>query len=89
MTKIEFEKLATRPFTEDDYSKIETVYAFYPAISETQGKRQIAYLFNTFGMRIIRDMLPTANAAQELEKEIQKHRAAINELQDKLQALKL
>ena len=43
-----------------EYSIIEKVYTFHPAISETEGKRQIAELYVNFGMALIMDMVPRA-----------------------------
>jgi hypothetical protein len=47
MTKQEFKSLTTREFTDKEYEAIETVYTFHPAISETEGKKQIASLYDT------------------------------------------
>ncbi len=88
MTKQEFEIRAKKPFSNLDYLKIETVYTFHPSISETNGKEQIAYLFNTFGMRIIEDMLPTAKEARELQDEIMTARHNLENLIEKYEKLK-
>ena len=66
----EFNSRVSKPVTEVDYDKIELVYAYHPSISETKGKDQIAMLYETFGMRIILDMLPTATKAAEYEERI-------------------
>ena len=54
MTKQEFEKRLGKTVNDRDYAKIEEVYATHPSISETESKDQIAYLYKTFGMRIIK-----------------------------------
>ena len=70
MTKQEFESRLGKEVSLDEYSKIELVYTFHPSIGETEGKDQMAMLVRTFGMRIIEDMLPTANKASEYENKI-------------------
>ena len=82
MTKQEFEQRLGKTVSEKDYAKIEEVYTTHPSISETEGKDQIAYLYKTFGMRIIEDMLPTARKARELEDEMRKTRTRINTSQE-------
>ena len=64
MTREEFEahvakvlpegKTAPDP-TDAEYKLIEYVYNFHPAISETDGKEQIAELYVKFGMCLIND----------------------------------
>lgn len=39
MMKQEFEKLIGKEVSEEDYSLINRVYSFHPAISETEGKK--------------------------------------------------
>ena len=56
--------------TDKDWEIIEKVYTYHPAINEVAGKDQIAYLYFHFGMRVIKDMYSTAEAAEELEKRI-------------------
>ena len=72
MNMEEFSKLSTRGFTQDQYKVIERVYTFHPSISEVEGKKQIAYLYSTFGIRIIHDMLATAEDNALIESESQK-----------------
>lgn len=64
MMKEEFEKLATRPFTASEYKEIEYVYNYHPSI---ENKAQIASLYDEFGMRIIRDMRPTAEKLRNMK----------------------
>jgi hypothetical protein len=78
MTKQEFENIIQTECPEDAFKTINFVYTFHPSISETEGKQQIAYLFNTFGMRIIADMHLTAVKAQELEDKIRNTRASLD-----------
>ena len=88
MTKQEFKALTKRSFTDNAYLDIETVYTFHPSISETEGKKQIASLYDTFGMRIIKDMLPTAEKAKEYEERIAQKRHELEALRDELNELK-
>jgi hypothetical protein len=88
MTKQEFKALTNREFTDKEYEAIETVYTFHPAISETEGKKQIASLYDTFGFRIIADMLPTAIKAKELEEQIARKKHELEELQEEFKRLK-
>jgi len=87
MTKQEFKALTKRDFTDKEYEAIETVYTFHPAISETEGKQQIASLYDTFGFRIIADMLPTAIKAKEYEEQIARKKHELEELQESIENL--
>ncbi|HCT63891.1 MAG TPA: hypothetical protein DIC60_01200 [Lachnospiraceae bacterium] len=49
--KSEFEALAG-PVSDANYKVIDRVYTFHPSISEVEGKRQIAGLYKSFGMRV-------------------------------------
>ncbi|MBP2071181.1 hypothetical protein [Thermoanaerobacterium butyriciformans] len=88
MTKQEFKRLSKRDFTDAEYEAIETVYTFHPAISETEGKQQIASLYDTFGFRIIADMLPTAIKAKEYEEQIAQKKRELGKLQEEYRKLK-
>lgn len=70
MMKHEFEERLGSQVTESEYKDIEFVYTFHPVISNTEGKTQIAQLYKIGGMRLIKDMLPTARKAQELDNKI-------------------
>lgn len=87
MTKQEFEQRLGKTVSERDYAKIEEVYTTHPSISETEGKDQIAYLYKTFGMRIIEDVIPTARKAREIEDEIRKTRARLDHLAEEMKEL--
>jgi predicted aldo/keto reductase-like oxidoreductase len=82
VTKQEFKALAKREFTDKEYEAIETVYTYHPSISETEGKKQIASLYDTFGIRIIADMMPTATKAKEYEERIAQKKHELEELQE-------
>ena len=88
MTKQEFKDLTKREFTDKEYAAIETVYTFHPSVSETEGKKQITSLYDTYGIRIITDMLPTATKAREYEDLITKKRHELEELQEEFKDFK-
>ena len=79
MTKQEFENRIGATVSESDYRIIETVYTFHPAIDNVMGKDQIATIYKTCGMRVVRDMLPTAERAQEIENKMTELRTQLCE----------
>ena len=88
MTKQEFEKLVDKEVSERDYKVIEKVYTFHPAISNTNGKQQIAMLYNEFGMGVIKDMVLKSEMAMDIEAEITRTKDRLRELEEELEALK-
>ena len=82
MTKQEFESRLEpgKTVTDEQYKIIEYVYTYHPAISNIMGKDQIAYLYNTFGMTVIKDMYPRAHRAYELDREIRASRIKLENL---------
>lgn len=81
MTKQEFiEKLAEidpeigqnteHMLTNEEYLTIEMVYAHHPVIRDSCGKKQIAMIYAYGGMAVIRDMVPTAAKAKQIEVQI-------------------
>ena len=88
MTKQEFKALTKRSFTDSAYADIETVYTFHPCVSEMEGKKQIASLYDTYGTRIIKDMLPTATKAREYEERISQKKHELEELQEEFKKFK-
>ena len=71
MMKSEFTALIKGDVTNAEYEKIEFVYNYHPSINNVGGKKQIADLYNSFGMRIILDMYATAEKAAKIENDIQ------------------
>ena len=88
MTKDEFIQLTDAKVSEQDWDIINVVYTFHPSISETEGKKQIAYLYSNFGMRVIRDMVTTARRAEYLEGCIRQAQSNIDNLTQELKELK-
>lgn len=78
-------KLAITP---KEYSEIEYVYEFHPSISETEGKSQIAYLYLTFGMALIRDMKVRAEAMDKAEARMRAARIEMDKIKDEIQRLR-
>lgn len=70
------------------WTKVETVYNFHPAIDEVKGKRQIAKLVATAGYGIIEAMLPSAEAAKDLDDERMEIHSKMFELQRAEDAIK-
>lgn len=65
MTKQEFEKRIGAEISQKDYSIVEHVYTWHPSISEAEGKEQIAELYKSFGMPIIKNMMEAAKKNTE------------------------
>lgn len=51
----------------DDYALIEQVYTWHPSIPDVGGKSVIAHLYAYGGMLVIRDMLPRAQRAEQVD----------------------
>ena len=72
----------------EDYSAIEMVYTYHPAIDAVHGKMQIAQIFAYGGMGVIKDMMPTAAKARQIETELRAVNAKKRNLVAQLEALK-
>lgn len=81
----------TRHPTNSEFEKIEHVYASHPSINESghEGQEQIARLYSEFGMRIIRDMTPTAEKAEQLRTELISARNRVEHLTEELKELSM
>lgn len=88
MMKQEFENLIGKEVSDKDYEVIDRVYTFHPAISETEGKKQIADIYNAGGMTVIRGMLEAADIMNSLEKELEEARAALEKVVHRIQNVK-
>lgn len=77
--------------TNSEYEEIELVYASHPSISESghEGQEQIARLYSEFGMRIIRDMMPTAEKAEQIRTELISARNRVERLNEELKELSM
>lgn len=91
MLKEEFEKMIGEEVSPDDYKIIEYVYQFHPAISNTDGKKEIAALYqlpNQMGMGIIRSMVPVAKIQESLESELRSAQMKVNDIKRRMQQVK-
>ena len=88
MNRQEFNERCKVGVTDTEYKKIEMVYTYHPSISETEGKNQIAMLVEMFGMRIIEDMLPTAEKARDYEDKILATKMKLGTLVDEFENFK-
>ena len=66
---------------DNEFEKIQFVYDYHPSINPVNGKDQIAMLYSTFGMRIIMDMLDTAQQAEMIESERRQLKNRLRELE--------
>lgn len=64
MLRLEFDALCKRNVSDEDYKLIEFVYNYHPCNFDHEA---IATLVSEFGMTLIYDMLPRAQAAMEHE----------------------
>ena len=76
------EEIVVPNISEDDYRIIETVYTYYPKFGS---KADAAVLFDTYGIRIFKDMYPRAAGIRTCEERVEKIR---RELEEALQELK-
>lgn len=88
MMKNEFEVLVDKPISDEEYSTIEYVYTWYPTISETEGKAQIAKLYTDFGMPLIEDMVERAGKMEKLDKELRVARSQVTIIQNRMKELR-
>ncbi|WP_312428362.1 hypothetical protein [Lacrimispora sp.] len=88
MMKNEFEKLIGKTVGEEEYSTIEYVYTWHPAISETEGKAQIARLYTDYGMTVIEDMVERAGKMEMAERDLRVARTNVAIIQNRIKALR-
>lgn len=84
----EYDAVRLQSISDKDYALIEKVYCFHPAISETDGKRQVALLYCEFGMRVFKDMEATADRAKEAEEKIRIARMNLAACLDEYEAIR-
>lgn len=88
MMKNEFEDIVQHAVSEEDYRTIEYVYTWYPTISETGGKDQIAMLYTLFGMPIIEDMVERAGKMEKLDGDLKSAQRQVTIVQDRIKQLR-
>ena len=69
MLKSELETAMERPFADEVYELINTVYMYYPGIED---KQQVYALLQQFGMTLFNDLYPRAKRLAELSDKIHK-----------------
>jgi len=88
MMKPEFEKLIGKMVSNEEYSTIEYVYTWHPAISETEGKDQIVRLYTDYGMTVIEDMVERAGKMEKLEGELMVAQNQVTIIQNRIKVLR-
>ena len=81
MTYEEFDALCNYKISDEDFKKVEFVYTYHPCNFHKGG---IARLVEEFGMVIIYDMLPRAQAAMEQELHIRTLREELRRVEEQL-----
>lgn len=76
--------LRTDELSVEDFSVINTVYTFHPAINNVSGKDQIADLYVYYGFSVIVDMLFRADEVKRLEEGIRDANASIDGFRKRL-----
>lgn len=84
MTKKEFEERVGVEVSSKDYRIIEQVYTYHPAISEIDGKHEIATLYETGGMPLIKSMVKAAKIMEELERERDQEMARLEKINNRI-----
>lgn len=88
MTLEEFGSRSLKKVTPEQYELIEFVYTWHPLISETEGKEQVAFLYNNFGIGIFKEMEPKAVEAMRIENEIFSLKKQISKLEQQMEDLR-
>lgn len=74
---------------QEEYKTIEYVYTYHPVFdTDIDPKTKAARLYIDGGIRLFKDMIPTAKKAEELEKEIRSLRAALDSKKAEFEKLK-
>ena len=87
MMKHEFEERVGGEISDQNYEIIETVYTWHPAINEVGGKDQIATLYETGGMPLIKSMLEAANIMMDLDKERRQAMRRMEEIRRRIETV--
>lgn len=79
MLQSEFDRLTSRPYTEEEFSEIHYVYCYHPSV---ESKKDIADLWTIGGICLIKDMLLTARRVEEAEQKMNAARTAYERARD-------
>lgn len=88
MMKKEFEGLTGKTVSDEEYGTIEYVYTYHPAISETEGKDQIARLYTDYGMTVIEDMVERAGKMEMAERDLRVANSNVAIIQNRIKVLR-
>lgn len=82
------EELLHKP-SKEEFRAINLVYMYHPAISHTsdKGREQIAELYAVFGMTLIWDMIPRAEAILKAEDAVTEAKVAYENAEQALEEL--
>lgn len=83
MTRAEFEERINDQVTDSEYKIIEMVYTWHPAISDTNGKDEIASIWKIGGMPLIKGMVEVAELTMKLDEEERKIKAQLEKIQNR------
>lgn len=87
MMKQEFEQRIGGTVSAEDYDLIELVYTWHPAISNVDGKDQMAVLYMNYGMTVIKDMVTRSIAVRDLDKQLQEAESKMAAIQEEMKVL--
>ena len=82
------EESLTCTISDEDYKIIEEVYTWHPAISNTEGKQEIAALYYIAGMGLITNMYPEAHVVKEAQQQIQSLRNRLKAEEERIENIK-
>lgn len=88
MMKKEFEGLTGKMVSDEEYSTIEYVYTWHPAIDDVNGKGQIADLYKYYGMTVIEDMVERAGKMEKLDGDLRAAKAQVSIIQNRIKVLR-
>jgi hypothetical protein len=80
MMKQEFESLIGKQVSDKDYEVIDRLSTLLPNTSATEGKKQIADVYNAGGMALISYVLETVDIMSSLKKELEEAVADLEKL---------
>lgn len=79
----EFEKRVNEAITDSDWEIIQKVYTWHPAISDTNGKDEIASIWKIGGMPLIKGMVEVADLTMKLDEEERRIKAQLTKIQNR------
>lgn len=74
--------------SDEDFSVIETVYRYHPAIDGMFGREKIADLYANFGFIVIMDMLPRAEKMKRMEEQLADIQSSLTALYEEMDAVR-